>query len=340
MRAGVSKSLTSSEEALPITIASGATIHIGTLRARKVPYYRLRVRIPIANCEPGDVMRISEVVVDPEGGSLFTPPLAKTRCGKDVLVTGYAPGTYRLLLEIEGRTRENRGTASIPFAVTDRSTEIIAPIGPGVTVDGVIVAAEGSKRPDFSKISIHLRPVDHTGSLDAEIPTPDSDAKFRVSYVRPIGHTVVVAGLGTTHYVKEIRYNGGLLSKGVVPLDGPAMAHALTIVVDDKVAAITGSVATGDGPVTRAAVIAVKWPWESWESISRPGRAQTDSTGRFQITGLAPGEYRVIAIRSIEDLKGMTFATMQRVMAAGMKVELNPSDSQNVALEPSDLKAR
>jgi hypothetical protein len=323
------------EVTVPVTVRSGATVQVGTLRARKTAHYRVDVHIPKSNCEPEDMMRVAEAIGYPSGGFAFGPPLGRTRCGKDILVTGHPPGSFRMLLDIEGRSRENRGTASIPFAITDENITLVAPILPGVTVDGAIVTAEGSKPPEFGKLQVTLIAADLRGSVDDDRPTPGSDGRFRLSYVRPIGHTVSVSGLGITHYVKEIRYSGHLLSGGTVPLEEAALEHVLTIVVDDKVAAIAGSVATADGPVNGATVLAAKWPLGI--PLSGSGKAQTDATGSFRIAGLAPGEYRVAALRSTAGLANLTMTDFERILEAGMEVKLSPGALQNISLKLSEL---
>ena len=93
----------------------------------------------------------------------FHRPLASPPCGKDLLVTGFAPGDYRLILSITGRTGETRGTASVPFSIVDKNIEITAPLTPGVDVDGVLLAAEGAKLPDLTKTTVSLRAVDSVG---------------------------------------------------------------------------------------------------------------------------------------------------------------------------------
>ena len=151
------------EAVLPMTVASGATVDVGQLQVRKVPYYRVHVRIPVSNCADGDTMRVTEAAVTQT--SIGIRPLAQVPCGKDVLVTGFSPGDYRLILGIDGRTSETRGTASVPFSISDENIEIAAPLTPGVALEGAVVAAEGAKPPDFAKVRISLRAVDGFGSM-------------------------------------------------------------------------------------------------------------------------------------------------------------------------------
>jgi hypothetical protein len=328
--------------ALPVTVAWGGVVNIGSLPVRKVEYYRVHVRVPVSNCEAGDTMSVTESEPVGESGHSMHR-LAQVPCGKDLLVTGFSRGTYRLILDIDGRDLQGRGTASVPFSIADENIAITAPIVPGVMVDGVVETAEGAQPPDFDKIAIALRPEDGVGYPDEERPTPGPDGKFRISYVRPLAQTLSISGLDTGHYVKEIRYNGIALPDEIVPLDLGAMTHTLTIVVDDKVASIVGSVVGADGPVGKPMVIAMKWPATrtSFVSSSGLGRAQGDAAGNFQMTGLAPGEYRIIALRSVtptQDMLNLTMEAMEGIFASGKKVEVGPGELQNVTLEPTELR--
>lgn len=323
------------EAALPMPVASGATVNTGQLPVRKVPYYRVHVRIPVSSCGAGDTMHISESVQTSQT-SMSIRPLAQVPCGRDVLVTGFSAGNYRLILGTDGRTPETRGTASVPFSIIDENIAITAPLTPGVTLEGALVAADGAKPPDFAKVKIVLIAVDGVGSMDEAMPAmAGPGGNFRIANVRPLGQRVFIAGLGPANYVKEIRYNGIPLSGDTVPLDRAAMAHMLTIVIDDKPGTITGAVVSGDKPVNRPFLVAMKWPPNTELSVSRWAVARGDDTGKFQMTGLAPGEYRVIALRSVN--QDVSNAAVERALAAGRKIEIGPAGFQSVTLELAEL---
>jgi Carboxypeptidase regulatory-like domain len=323
------------EAVQPLTVVSGGTLHVGVLPVKKGPYYRVRVRIPVSNCNGNGTMHISESLVTSLGAAMH--PLAQAPCGKDMLVSGFSPGNYRLLLSIDDRTRENRGTASVAFSIINENLEITAPLTPGVTVDGAFVPAEGAKPPDFAKLKISLNSVDHVGFPDEPMNVPaDAEGKVRLEYVRPLGHRVFLSGLGPGSYVKEMRYNGIPLSGDIVPLDIAASAHSLIIVIDDKPGTILGAVTSGDKPVPHAFVIARKWPPNGAQNMSDWARSRGDDTGNFQMTGLAPGEYRIIALRSV--MPDMTFAMLEQALAAGKKVEIGPGGLQNMKLELTEFR--
>jgi hypothetical protein len=67
------------------------------------------------------------------------------------------------------------------------------------------------------------------------------------------------------------------------------------------------------------------------------GGARGDDTGHFQMTGLAPGEYRVIAVRALTTPSLAANAAAERALAAGQKVEVGQNGFQNVTLELSEI---
>jgi hypothetical protein len=264
-------------------------------------------------------------------------PLASAPCGKDLLVTGFAPGDYRLTLGITGRTRESEGTASVPFLIVDKNIEITAPLTPGLAVDGVLSAAEGAKLPDLTKTSVSLSPVDFVAfTLGSSQASPAPDGKFRIESVRLVDQIVFVSGLGPGNYVKELRYNGVKVGADIVSLESGDLTRTLTIVVDDKPGVIAGAVVSGDKPVSRPFVIARRWPRSIGSSRFGLANARGDDAGRFRLAGLAPGEYHLIALRSTDQLPSAT--ALEAAWSAAKKIEVGPNGLQNVMLDVSDLR--
>jgi hypothetical protein len=319
--------------AMPLTLTSGATMDVGVLPVRKVPYYRVHVRGLVSNCEDGDTMYVMEVFRTSRGG-VTSHPLTSPPCSKDLLVTGFAPGTYHLIISITGRTGESRGRAIVPFSILDKNIEISAPLTPGVDVDGVFLAVEGAKLPDLTKTTIQLRAVDSVGGNTPVSPAPDGN--FRIEHVQLDDLTVRVSGLGTGNYIKEIRYNGIKVGADIVTLESGDATRTLMIVIDDKPGAITGTVMSGDKPVSQPFVIVRKWPPSNGSSTFGMGGARGDDAGRFRIGGLAPGEYHVVALRSADP--STSNAALERALSAAKKIEVGPSGIQNVTLEVTDLR--
>ena len=165
---------------------------------------------------------------------------------------------------------------------------------------------------------------------------PASDGTFRKEGVRLVDQSVRVIGLGTGNYVKAIRYNGATVKDGLVTIQSGALAHQLTIVIDDKPGTITGVVMSGDKPVNAARVMVMKWPQPAVLAPNGMAGARADEAGQFGVAGLVPGEYRAIAVRSA-DLGGWTEAAMNRALAAAKKIEVGPANTVNVTLEVTEI---
>jgi hypothetical protein len=147
---------------------------------------------------------------------------------------------------------------------------------------------------------------------------------------------VFLSGLGPGNYVKEIRYNGVKVAADVVTLESGDATHLLTIVIDDKPGAITGTVMSGDKPMSQPFVIARKWPPPNGSPFFGMARARGDDAGRFRIGGLAPGEYHLVAFRSVDPSRSI--AALERAFSAGKNIEVGPNGLQNVTLEVTDLR--
>jgi hypothetical protein len=167
------------------------------------------------------------------------------------------------------------------------------------------------------------------GRFGSAVGAVDTEGKFTVRNLWGVPHDLSVQGLGGRYYVKEIRDNGVLMTDGMVtPVTG-AQAQNLEIVLDDRPATITGSVRDGDKPVRKPFVLVVRLPFTEGDPLMNSERPVGDDQGRFQISGLAPGEYRVIALtRNI-----MNTQVSNRLLMRAEKVILERGGSQSVSLK-------
>ena len=318
--------------AIPIPLASGATIDAGLLRVGKVDYYRVHLRIPASACAPDDTLTVFETTVH------LTKSIGSVPCGKDLLITGFRPGSYLLVLVLNMRQREKRQTASVPFVIHDKNLDLLASLTPGVEVTGSFIAADGAKLPDLSKLDFSLQPLESFADSPTSA-TPDADGKFRLTGVAPGAQRVQLSGLGADYDVKENRYNSVALEGDILPLNQSAMTHSVTVVIDDKPAAITGVVMDGEKPLAHPYLILKKWPPPAGQ-VFNLGRLTTtgDDQGRFQFAGLTPGEYRLVALHSVDDDTYRGPNVLERAMAAANKIELGAAGRQNLTLNVTELR--
>jgi hypothetical protein len=191
--------------AFPIQVLPGNSADVGTIKARKGPFYRVHLSIPTDGCTPGEKVEITAIMlrfIDAGGGG-------EVECGKDVLLRNFEPGQYSFYV-LSGTTEENRKRVILPVEVTDKNLNLSVPLARGVDIDGRIVVADGASTPPLEKLKIQMTVIGDIQFADEQAPiSPDSEGRFRFVN-RPITRVrIVVFAVPANFEVKEVRYNGG-----------------------------------------------------------------------------------------------------------------------------------
>ena len=326
------------ESALPVFLTSGGNVDVGVLPVRKTSYYRVLVHMPDANCAPGERVELLEYRQDAQFAQ-STNNIAEAPCGTDALIAGWAPGAYRVLLSVAGRKGENRLVASVPFTITNKNIELTASLERPIAVSGAFVPADGTRAIDLSKPSIWLDPIGGIRFADMMVPIkPGEDGKFAGVVFPVTDHRVEVSGIPPGFYVKEIRYNGAPIAGKILTLSLGAMAHTITIVVDDKPGTIAGKVMKGDLAVSGAFLVLAAWPLAANQIFLPTAQITAGPDGTFQFGSLAPGEYRIVAVADRGEYENRSPGTIQQALAAAAKIEVSANGLQNVKVELATLR--
>ncbi|MCL5745410.1 MAG: carboxypeptidase-like regulatory domain-containing protein, partial [Acidobacteria bacterium] len=312
--------------AFPLPVGSGVRIDLGQLNVRKVPKYRVRVSVSGDPCVAGDSIALDIVAASDPGSETH---LGRAPCGKDVLMRGFAAGSYRLEMAVSGK---GHGTsAAIPFDVVDKNIAVSVPVTRGVDLDGKVIVTEGVRSPDFGSIQLLIRPL---GWAIRNAPTPiDPEGKFRITNVEIRDFQLLISGIPRTHCVKEVRYNGHRLVGDVFSMDPSAQAHSLVMILDDKPATVMGSVMDRDKPVRQPHVVLVRWPPSGLDLFSSVLTTAGSEKGQFQFPGLAPGEYRILAVSAEAKGRLERPSVLERLLASAEKLSLNERAVQNLTLK-------
>jgi len=305
----------SNSPGVPVPVRSGASLSVGTITARKTSYYRAHLSVQVPDCAEGEQWMFSTTI----GG--FGPSVP---CGKEFMVRNLAPGSYSFSLVPSGLTNSRTHWAITTVEVTDRNLEVAMTMSAATDINGRVVAAEGATLPPPG--------VRWQLAVGGQRTVMDAAGNFLVHGSPGDRQQVSMDAPGSRFYVKEIRYNGVVVADGIIrPI--PGAPGLLEIVIDDKAATISGSVAEYYNVSARIMVMAVKWPVSSdaasLSALLRPSsEATADDQGRFQIGGLTPGEYRLLAI-PVGSLSRLTPDIVNR----GEKVTLERGSSQSISLK-------
>lgn len=262
------------------------------------------------------------------------------------------PGSYSALIMVtnSGDTKFMRGDQTVQIANADIPDLQIAAL-PNGHIRGRI-RIETVSRIDFSTLQVSLSSLQRFGrgsssgkALDAMLWDEinpriqvKSDASFELKDIPAGNYHVLVTATGEAladYYVKSVNLAG----KEVVAsgFSTSASVETLDIVLSAKGATIEGLVAKDNEPAAFVKVITV--PDEDRRDQRELFQVvATDRQGHFQIRGLSPGEYRVIALDEgfDEEITDPEFAQKYESLGQTIKVEEGERSTTTLKLRPAD----
>jgi hypothetical protein len=273
------------QPAASIAVSPGGSVSIGTIAIRKVPLYRAHVSVSHVDCEAGEKWIFRALY----SGEVSLNRPAAIPCAGDFLVSHLRPGAYSFMLQKDSPAPAQWALASTD--ISSKNIEVALTLARESQINGRVVAAKGAAPPPLDKIKVSTRSLAN-GPAPASL---DAEGKFVLTNLKFPSHKIVVAGLTKDFYVMEIRLGGKSVPDDTVTLT-PGAANQLEIVIDDKPGVISGTVADGGNPAAGAEVMLYPKVLPAGLPISLD-TVRTDAQGRFQIAGLTPGEYRIVAWR-------------------------------------------
>ena len=312
--------------AFPLPVTPGGSASSGTIVARKAVYYRAHVSVAGGDCEPGETWNFSVIAA----AAALVPDVRSLRvpCGKSFLVRNLKPGSYQFALwNALGPSGFTWALASAE--VSSENVDAVLSMRGGATVSGRVITTDGKTPAALGKAQITVLPT-ILGVPTGGQPTLDAEGRFSIANVPWDRQLVMIAGLAPKYYLKEIRYNQVALTNGIFT---PVNAAQLEIVVNDKVASVSGVVMDGD---KRARQAMVMLRGQGGLAAALGPSIITDREGQFQVSGLAPGEYRVLAISPLT-LTNFSPDLVTQVLNRALKITLEPGDSKSITLQLADL---
>jgi protocatechuate 3,4-dioxygenase beta subunit len=239
-------------------------------------------------------------------------------------------GPYQLIAEQFGESGAPVAGARIPVDVADRDIDGInlAPT-PRPDIVGQLTWEEAPPQPTQGKAPrIVLRPEPGETSLPGSAPIGadvEESGSFRIRSSPPGVYVVLAANLPPEFYVASARL--GEAGNPSLRLDlSQSQGGSLTVVVSNRSGTLEGTV-EGNRPGLQVFAIAEGNPWWSKAAV-------TGEQGHFEIKGLAPGEYRVLAFEQIDPLAYQDAELMKSLESKSQRVTLREKDKQVLTLKP------
>jgi hypothetical protein len=161
----------------------------------------------------------------------------------------------------------------------------------------------------------------------------EDDGTFTIDSVARVRHNLTVVNLPEGLYVSSIRAgNVDVLEHGI-DLSAVEAAPPLEVRVSSKGAALEGLVRNDDKPAPAAIVVLLPHPLKEQSPPMLRKMATADQSGRFKMSGIAPGEYRVYALQEYLPFHAMQPDELKQLEPFSVAVKLKPESLEQIELK-------
>ena len=247
--------------------------------------------------------------------------------GEFEMRAGLAPGQYRLLLVVRSPSASYAGTATLTVDQGDPNI-IEVPVSRTISVQGQVVM-QGS----LSSLRVIAIP---NASQASGIPVSSEvrpNGNFVLEGVLPGAYTIGVDGADNDAYLAAVSLQGEEVSSSTVALTADVESLKLTLRL--KQGGSIRGVVIDETRTAQANVNVMLVPdIEHRSRLDLLRFAITNNQGEFQIHGIAPGNYRALAVQEIQG-EGEAFrdpALLERLSAGGTPVTISSGARLNLGL--------
>ncbi len=250
-------------------------------------------------------------------------------------------GSYKLVamsMASSARTMASRETASADLHVGGQDVAgLVLQLAPGATVRGKVVA-DGDTAFDFPLSRIRIGSVSDPDTIfvGSGSGTAKDDGTFEVAGL--LGNKrLQVYGMPDTWAVKAIRSkDGDAMEQPTTFLSGETV-DGFEVVLTNRITVIQGTVTDDrNRPVKEYAVgifseNPAHWGWFGTSGRSKVVRA--DENGRYDVKGLLPGRYLVVAMNEIDTDEWVDSEFLERLLPVATAVTIAEGETKTLELK-------
>ena len=317
-------------QASPHELKPGEEWSGADFKLRKAPLFHVRGRVDSSNLPAG---QRATVWAEPCAGGEATSTMGIMQRGgvnkpDGTFDLSVPPGAWCLLV----REQSRGGGIALrrPIEVKDSGVDGLTLTPPAsFSVKGNL-SVDGTAPDKMPRLGIGLRSADGNGQQSA---TAGSDQTFEIQNVFPGKYFVNFPG--SQLYVKSALYAGQDVSNGIIPDLEPG--GSLSIVLGTDSGEVDGQVQLGSLQ-SGSPVIVVILPDEAHAERRDLYRINSSTAeGRFSLGGLAPGDYKLIALEGMdyEDAQNHDLLRLLESHATAVTVHGNGHDQATVMPVPA-----
>jgi hypothetical protein len=257
-----------------------------------------------------------------------------------------SPGSYELRVTYLVAANPNVGTtetswwAAQPVAIGDRDVDGLSiALQPGVRASGR-VAFKGATDAHVPRLNVYLESIDSDARALAFAARPDGT--FTALGSRPGRYMVSVLGPPDGWMLESVTRAGRSLPDGVADLEA-AGADDLVLTLSKTFTRVSGSITSANqAAASNADVIVFPADTTFWRegvvSSRRMRLVHATSASTFELDGLAPGEYDIVAIDAESIFDWRDPASLERVRPSATAFALGAGEQKTLTLRTTTPK--
>ncbi len=247
-------------------------------------------------------------------------------------IRGVIPGAYTLFSVMPRANRQQ--TARIPLEVGSSNIENInLAFAPEIQLGGSVRFETPQAAVEQGRLRVILEPREGMQMMPPGNGPVQPDGSFTMNNLVPEEYIVDVIGLGADLYLKSAKAGNIEIAEGTLDLRGGAAPPSLDIVIGTNAGRVEG-VVVNDKQEAAVAATAVLVPEGERRSMRRFYKNTTsEADGRFQLRGIAPGEYKLFAWEDIESGAYSDPSFLEKYESRGVSVKIREGSAESVSLK-------
>ena len=203
-----------------------------------------------------------------------------------------------------------------------------------VTVAGTL-KVDGSKKVDLSKAWVTIRPLGTLSMGDVE-GRVDTNGAFKLESASRDNFMVTLTGVSDA-FVKSIRLDAQDVTQTGIDLSGASSGSKIEITLGTNPGLASGTVKDGEVAASGLPVTILPDPAQPMQPYLIK-TATTDADGKFQVSGLAPGNYKAYAWSAITSELYKDPEFMRRFENDGAKLVVKEGSTERVELKVTKVE--
>ena len=246
-------------------------------------------------------------------------------------MAGVAPGRY--LMRARGDDTVEPQFALQPITVTDTDlTNLTVVLAPAASVSGSVtfLNTQGQQAPDAGQVRVAAPLVDAIDIGPNPTARVDRSGTFTLSGVQAGSHLFRTQGSPRGWTLKSVTVDGREVIDAPVELRSGQTLSGVTFVFTDRLTEVSGTIADDRGtPITEYTMLAFPDDERLWRAESRHiMTTRPDQNGKYQLRGLPPGTYWLVAVDPAEQGEWFEPAYLAAHRAAATRLSLQEGDTK------------